>query len=399
MPRYFSLPIVLSLILSLAMTVPARAIEPVALRVATFNIEDLRTGELIPPYSDRVIRAAEVIQRIRPNVILINEITYDMAGGPDFDADAGPGKNAERLARLLSEPAAPGLEPLSFTPFMAETNTGRASGFDLDRNGEVVTVIPPIADRQTDAHRAYGGDCWGFGTFPGQYGMALLIDSRLEIRQDYVRTFRLFPWANMPNALLPTHVDEDGEEQPWYADEAGLLFRLSSKSHWDIPILLPNGETVHFLCSHPTPPAFDGAEQRNKKRNHDEIRFWADYVDNAAYIVDDRRRPGGLPAGAHFVILGDLNADPEKGNSIHDPIGLLLSTRTVGRDPAPVSEIEVEGLGPGDTAHFGLRVDYVLPSATIGVKRSGVWRHAPRGGEFPSDHFPVWADIVVPGAE
>lgn len=399
MPRQFSLPIVLSMFLSLAVTGPAWAVEPVALRVATFNIEDLRTGELIPPYSERVLRAAEVIQRIRPNVILINELAYDMAGGPGFDADAGPGKNAERLARLLAEPAAPGLEPLSFTPFTAETNTGRASGFDLDRNGEVVTVIPPDSGEQTDAHRAYGGDCWGYGAFPGQYGMALLVDERLEIKQEYVRTFRLFPWANMPNALMPTYIDEDGEEQPWYADEAGLLFRLSSKSHWDIPVLLPNGETVHFLCSHPTPPAFDGPEQRNKMRNHDEIRFWADYVDNAAYIVDDRRRPGGLPAGAHFVIMGDLNADPQKGNSINDPIGMLLSTRTVGEDPAPVSEIELEGLAPGDTARFGLRVDYVLPSATIGVKRSGVWRHAPRGAEFPSDHFPVWADIVVPRAE
>lgn len=394
---------ILSAFLALAatMTTIAHAADPapVAIRVATFNIEDLRTEELIPPYSDRARRAAEVIQRIRPNVILINEIVYDMPGGPGYDPAAGPGQNARRLAELLAIGQG-GLKPLAFTPFTAETNTGRASGFDLDRNGEVVTTIPPFSEKQTDEHRAFGGDCWGFGTFPGQYGMALLVDQRLTIKHDYIRTFRLFPWADMPRALLPTYEDEEGQEQPWYPEEVGRLFRLSSKSHWDIPVELPNGETVHFLCSHPTPPAFDGPEQRNKKRNHDEIRFWADYIDHAAYIIDDRLQPGGLPHGAHFVILGDLNADPEKGASIDNPMSsLIFASRHVGPDPRPISEIEIPGLAPSDTADFRLRVDYVIPSKTIAIKGTGVWRHPPPdGGPFPSDHFPVWADLLVPAA-
>lgn len=390
-------------ILCLFVSAPTRA-EPVAIRVATFNIEDLRTDELIEPYSDRVKRAAEVIQRIRPNVILINEIAYDMPGGPGFDPDGVPGRNASRLSALLASPQRPGLKPLAYTPFTDYTNTGRASGFDLDRNSEVVTVIPPPSEDQTDDHRAYGGDCWGFGAFPGQYGMALLVDERLEIREEYVRTFRLFPWRAMPNAMLPMHTPEaEGDDEvtpvPWYADEAGELFRLSSKNHWDVPVALPNGEVVHFLCSHPTPPAFDGPEARNKKRNHDEIRFWSDYVDNAAYVVDDKKQPGGLPAGAHFVILGDLNADPDEGSSLGNPIvNLLFTNRHIGDDPRPVSDITLPGLDPDDTSRFRLRVDYVLPSETIDVKRTGVWRHAPAGGPFPSDHFPVWADLVVPGA-
>jgi len=372
---------------------------PVAVRVATFNIEDLRTDELFEPYSQRVVRAAEVIQRIRPNIILINEIAYDMPGAPGFEDDAEPGRNAQRLADLLAEPAAPGLEPIAFNAFTAPTNTGRASGFDLDRNGETVTTIPPVSDEQTDAHRAYGGDCWGFGTFPGQYGMALLVDERLEIREEYVRTFRLFPWKRMPNAMLPVHHTEDGEVVPWYDEEAGTLFRLSSKSHWDVPVALPNGEVLHVLASHPTPPAFDGEEGRNKLRNHDEIRFLADYASNAAYIVDDKGRPGGLPARSHFVIVGDLNADPDEGSSVDNPVGnLLLASRFLAEDPAPTSDINTGNLSPDDTARFGLRVDYVLPSATIGVARTGVWRHPPvAGGAFPSDHYPVWADLIVPG--
>lgn len=384
--------------------------QPMTLRVATFNIEDLRTEELADPISDRLAQAVEIIQRIKPNIILINELAYDMPGGPGYDEKAGPGANAGRLAKILATPLRDGLAPLEMTAFTAETNTGRASGFDLDRNGEVVTMIPPYSREQTDEHRAFGGDAWGFGTFPGQYGMAVLVDTRLKIKSEYVRTFRLFPWSRMPNALLPMRepdADEPESDEPesdaplmWYEDEAGTLFRLSSKSHWDIPVELPNGSTIHVLASHPTPPAFDGSEGRNKKRNHDEIRFWADYVDNAEYIIDDAKQPGGLPAGSHFVIVGDLNADPDEGSSFDNPIAnLLLTSRHIGPDPEPSSPVQIDRLDADDTARFGLRVDYVLPSKTLGVARTGIWRYPVRGdGSFPSDHFPVWADLIVPPA-
>ena len=85
---------------------------------------------------------------------------------------------------------------------------------------------------------------------------------------------------------------------PWYTDAELAVLPLSSKSHWDIPIRIGN-RTVHFLASHPTPPVFDGDEDRNGRRNFDEIRLWADYVnggDAAGYIYDDhgkRRRPEG----------------------------------------------------------------------------------------------------------
>ena len=54
--------------------------------------------------------------------------------------------------------------------------------------------------------------------------------------------------------------------------------------------------TLHVLASHPTPPTFDGPEDRNGRRNHDEIRFWADYISpgQSGYIVDDEGRSGGI---------------------------------------------------------------------------------------------------------
>lgn len=381
-----------------------------AVRVATFNVEDLRTDDLKNPDQPRVRAIVETIQRVRPTIVFVNEIAYDEPGSPGYERGDERGQNGARLAVLLAEPRTPGVAPVRYRAFMARPNTGIHSGFDLNRDGVVLDQPPPVPaakpdgspGEQTKEGRDYGNDCWGFGTFPGQYGMTLLVDERLEILTDEVRTFRLLPWAYMPNALLPTAppaegADPDAPPTPWYEGEAGETFRLSSKSHWDVPVRLPNGRVLHVLCAHPTPPAFDGPEGRNKKRNHDEIRFWADYVGGAAYIVDDNGKAGGLEPGEAFVIVGDLNADPDEGSSVHDPIGLLLASSRVGADPRPTSPIELEGLDADDTSRFRLRVDYVLPSKGLGVRASGVWREAPGSGVYPSDHFPVWAELAVPG--
>ena len=379
--------------------------QPVTLRVATFNIEDVRTDDLLRSDQPRVRAVAEVLQRTRPNVVLINEIAYDMKGGPYVGEDDEEGKNGERLLeRYVHSPQIEGLEPVRYMAFMAPTNTGVPSGFDLDKSGEVVTTYPAPpganergeAGRQTDRGRAFGGDCWGFGTFPGQYAMALLVDERLEIVEERVRTFQLLPWRAMPGALLPPGANGEGS---YFTDEEIEFVRLSSKSHWDVPVRLPNGTVVHFLCSHPTPPGFDGDEDRNGRRNHDEIRFWRDYIDGASWIVDDQGRAGGLGPDELFVILGDQNADPIDGDGRGNPIGkLLLSSRKLAKDAEPRGE-PVEGLKETATARWKLRVDYVLPSARIDVVRSGVWRTRPVLWEegFPSDHYPVWMDVSVPG--
>lgn len=376
------------------------------IRVATFNLEDVSTTDLLVNDQPRVQRLAEVVQRLRPNILLVNEIAFDQHGVPGVPLDEPEGSNGQRFAdHYLEVRQDEGLEPIRYRAIMLPSNTGRASGFDLDNNGEVVTTYPRPAraslngspPRQTDEGLAYGNDCWGFGTYPGQFGMALLVDVRLEVIDEEIRSFRLLPWSGMPDARRP--MNEDGT--PWYDDEEWAAMRLSSKSHWDIPVRLPNGAVVHFLCSHPTPPAFDGPEGRNKARNHDEIRFWDDYLDDRGWIADDNGNPGGLERGRQFVILGDLNADPEKGDDVGDPIGRLTRHPRLQSTQPPRQEPLVEGLDPTDTARFGLRVDYVLPSRGLEVLRSGVWtlEPAPRRGStgFPSDHFPVWAELSVPG--
>ena len=152
---------------------------------------------------------------------------------------------------------------------------------------------------------------------------------------------------------------------------------------------------MHFLTSHPTPPVFDGPEDRNGTRNYDEIRFWADYIApwRSGYIYDDAGRCGGLPLGARFVIAGDQNSDPLDGDSIPGSIQLLLDHMLVNssghteRASGRWSRMRCRAASTGrigrtrrfdtadfaDTAPGNLRADYVLPSRNIRSTSGGVF--------------------------
>lgn len=376
------------------------------MRLCVFNIQDLRAHQIADPAETRLNDVARVIAAIRPDVLLVNELEY--SGGwnnPDSNPDAQRTPDA-LVARLAVEFETLGVSDLSYTGYAWASNTGVASGLDFNRDGVTGAA---------EGTREYGGDCFGYGEFPGQYAMGLLVRDGYEVLESRVRTFALFRWADMPDAMLPLG---DGQslptDQQWYTDEMQRVFRLSSKSHWDIPIRTPNGEVVHILASHPTPPTFDGPENRNGKRNHDEIRFWAEYVghgssDNPNWITDDHGKPGGIADAAHYVLMGDLNADtsPRTGES-----DVLLPARRwlveSGGFNTTVTPKSAHALGEERmdlTARWGRRVDYVLPGKSLGITRAAVFQGwldaAPKGRidddpiEIPSDHFPVWVDIAI----
>ena len=328
----------------------------------TYNIEDVRTADVKRSDHPRLLEAASRLQSLRPDVLLINELSYDAPGGPDVGESDEPGQNARRLAETyLARAQADSLEPLSYQTVMLPVNTGRASGLDLNNDGRVVTDMPQVPGSpengavapQNEAGRVYGDDAWGFGTFPGQYGMALFVRDDLEVLRDSIRTLRLLPWSAMPNPSVPV---DSVTGEPYYSDAEWETLRLSSKSHWDIPIRLPDGRVVHVLASHPTPPTFDGAANHNGRRNHDEIQLWADYITGADYIVDDSSRAGGLPKGAAFVIMGDQNADPDEGDSYGTPIVSLIALDRV-QDPVPTAtergQDAFPDIDPDDTARWG----------------------------------------------
>jgi len=379
---------------------PAASAEPVTpamtLRFATFNtsLYDETHGGLIARLDEGDADARQIaatIQHLRPDVLLLNEFDYDAAG---------------RAATLFQErylgAAQSGEQAITYPyRYFAEVNTGVPSGLDLDQDGRI-----------GGEGRFHGNDAWGYGLHPGQYGMLVL--SMHPIDADAVRSFRLLRWSTMPGALEPRHPDG----RAFYPADVWSKLRLSSKSHWDLPIDTPLGR-IHLLAAHPTPPVFDGPERRNAARNHDEIRLWAEYVTpgQKPWLCDDAGRCGGLAPDARFVIAGDYNADPADGGSLPGTIHQLLEHPRVLRYATPRSDGAAADAATNpanaahrsspahDTASFGLRngnyrVDYVLPSVGLPVQASGVFW--PRPGELgaawlgATDHRLVWVDLAAP---
>ncbi|MGL4514568.1 MAG: endonuclease/exonuclease/phosphatase family protein [Lacipirellulaceae bacterium] len=366
------------------------------LRVASYNValygeESGDLAERLRGGNDGKARAvAEAIQRVRPDVLLLCEIDYE---------------ESHRAVDLFLEEylgvGQRGQEPIEFAHTLtAPVNTGEASGLDLDNDGA------------TDGPN----DAWGFGRYPGQYGMAVV--SRVPFALDALRSFRTLRWASVPDARRP--VLATGE--PYHNDATWRALRLSSKSLWDVTIAPPGRPKLHLLCSHPTPPVFDGPEDRNGKRNADEVRLLVDYIagDPSGYLVDDDGQRGGLAAGAHFVVLGDLNADPVDGDGITESIGALLRSPQVSPMAAPASEggvaasrrradLNAAHRGPAETdtadfsgdGHGNLRVDYALASNSLRVTGTGVfWPKRDQPGSDAvkgSDHRLVWVDLELPG--
>jgi endonuclease/exonuclease/phosphatase family metal-dependent hydrolase len=364
----------------------------VPVRVATYNtsLYDEEEGGLIRRLQAGDANArkiAAVLQRVRPDIVLLNEFDYDTAH-----------RAADLFQREYLEVAQAGGEPLRYAyRYLAPVNTGVPSGLDLDNSGSA-----------GGSGRARGNDAWGYGLHPGQYGMLVL--SRYPIDTEAVRTFQHLRWSAMPGALQP-HDPATGK--PWYAPATWSKLRLSSKSHWDVPIRTPGG-TVHLLAAHPTPPVFDGPENRNGARNFDEIRLWKEYLSghDQPWLCDDNGRCGGLPPQAQFVIVGDYNADPDDGDGMPGAIRQLLEHPRVqaGRIPHSAGAVERAadrklprtGNTATHTGDFGpragtLRLDYVLPSRGLRVLDDGVFWPASGDADAAiadaSDHHLVWVDF------
>jgi hypothetical protein len=308
--------------------------------------------------SPQIDAVAEIILRVRPDILVLNKFDRD----PARRALVG---FAERLRAGLA-----GLEGLDY-PFLYQgpVNTGLPSGYDLDGDG----------------YRRGPRDAFGYGRFPGQYGMALL--SRYPIDYDRLHSFQRFLWADLPGGERP--MNPDGT--PFHPDPVWEALRLSLVSHWVAPVILPDEVVLHILASHPTPPVFDGPEDFNGRRNSDETRLLLGLIDGAPWVRDEREQHGGLRPRDMFVVVGDLNADPYDGEARREAITALLAHPRV-QDPMPESAGGVEAVRSGsinaghrgppgqDTADWrdepgpgNMRVDYVLPSTGLKITGSGIF--------------------------
>ncbi|WP_082152371.1 endonuclease/exonuclease/phosphatase family protein [Candidatus Rhodobacter oscarellae] len=327
--------------------------------MATWHVELMRKGPGLllrdMGRGDPQVKAvADVTAHVAPDILLLTGVDWDFGGA-----------TARSLADQLGFAHVLSLEP----------NAGLMTGLDLDGDGKL------------------GGpaDAQGYGRFRGHGGMVLL--SKHEIGKVVDHSAAL--WADQPGALLPV---VDGKLFP--SEAAYEVQRLSSVGHWEVRV-----SGLRLLAFSAGPPVFDGPEDRNGRRNHDEITFWARLLDGEARVP--------------LVILGNANLDPTDGDGRREAINGLLAHPTL-QDPKPRSMGGAEAaLAQGgvnaqhrgdpalDTADWrdqdgpgNLRVSYVLPSAGLEATAAGVFwpaeddpLRALLGGGLR--HHLVWVDLEL----
>lgn len=281
----------------------------------------------------------------------------------DYDADL------HALSRLQGRLATAGLSYPHH--FAARPNSGQPTGLDIDGDG-----------RLNEAE-----DAQGYGPFPGAGSSAIL--SRLPLGTDRLADYSGFLWRDLPGTLLP----------PDTAPTISAIQRLSSRNHLALPVALPDGTTLTLLIWHATPPVFDGPEDWNGRRNHDEAAFWLHLIEG--------RLPYAPPRDP-FILLGDANLDPLDGDGRPAAMTALLRHPRL-QDPTPRgSSGRIEPAHRGDPALDtvvyprlgGLRLDYILPSQGVDVTGSGIL--SPEGDDqfsilltLASRHFPLWVDVAL----
>jgi Endonuclease/Exonuclease/phosphatase family len=250
------------------------------------------------------------------------------------------------------------------------------TGVDFDYN---LVALGALADALAQHGARYGRlgearDAMGYGRFAGAEGMAVL--SRVPLGE--VTDLSEMLWRDLPGTIAPE-----------MAADVVAFQRLSTTGHWVVPLELPGG-VVTLLAWSATPPVFDGPEDRNGRRNHDETALWLRLLEGALKVP--------APVGP-YVVLGVGNLDPVDGDGRN---AALLELLAKTQDVSPVGAMGTDTAdftarnGPGN-----LRVDYVLPSVDLTVTASGVLWPAPEDPfaavvSTASRHRLVWVDIALP---
>lgn len=322
----------------LACSCTAATAQETTLRIATFNAELIRKGpglllrDILKGEDLQIAAFKSAMVEVRPDIIALQGLDYDL--------------RKTTLKALTDDLAKDGLS-YSYM-FTTAPNAGQDSGLDLNGNGQ-------LGDAD-DAH--------GYGRFNGMGGMAVL--SRFPIQNHAIEDYSELLWRDLPNHIYPMK-----SGAPFGGADVFAVHRLSSRGHWVVPISTPDFGTLRLMTFHATPPLYDGTEDRNGRRNHDETAFWLDYLSR-----DDSTLP--------FVLAGTVNTDPERGSGRPEAINALLAYPKLQNpfDNAPTADFK-EPL-PGD-----LRVDYLLPSTGWHVVNHGMLR-APEA----SRHNLLWVDIA-----
>ncbi len=194
-----------------------------------------------------------------------------------------------------------------------------------------------------------------------------------------------FLWRDLPGALLP-----DGMAPEVVGGAAPVHDRASGRCRSRLP-----GGPLRLLGWHATPPVFDGPEDRNGRRNHDEAAFWL------------RSAGRGVPGPRDTRPLRALGrCEPRSGARRRASGGAARAAGAfagAGRGAAGGGRERQRRISARTADRAAMRVDYVLPSAALRVTGAGVIWPEPGDplhavAEAASRHRLVWVDVALPGA-
>lgn len=278
---------------------------------------------------------ATIVETVDPDILLLTKV--------DYDAEQ---RTAQALREFLGYQHMLALAP----------NSMQRSDLDLDGDGK-------IGDRQVWTRYAGEG--------------AMLLLSRYPIEVQFHLNDLL--WRDVDGAQMPKR--EDGGAFP--SLEAQKVQKLVGQGLWVAHIDIAQVTLALFQNQ---APVFDGAEDMNGLRSRAQLGLLS-AVMNRAYGAFPKER---------FVLLGNSNLDPDRGDGDRAAMAALLA------DPRLQDRVPRSARGDVATAFWDnpgpMRVSYVLPSHDWNVQETGVFW--PKDGplakmaEQASRHRMVWMDIM-----
>ena len=311
-------------------------------RVATFHAELTRKGpglllRDIERGKDPQLQAlASINDAVQPDILLLTQV--------DFDAEL---RTAHALQGYLGYAHSFALPPNSMVP----------TALDLNRDGR-------LGDRQTWARYAGEG--------------AMLLLSQQPIKLQFHLNDLL--WRDVQSAVLPVYENGDAFLSP----EVAEVQKLVGQGFWVVNVAGQDGAITLVLFQNQA-PLFDGSEGLSCCRNRGQLSLLTQVMDGEFGTFPDKR----------FVLMGNANLDPKRGQGDRDSIAALLRDPRV-KDPDPISAQGGDVTAIWEKAG-AMRVSYILPSHDWQVLRSKVvW---PISGplreatEQASRHRMIWMDI------
>lgn len=336
------------------------------IRFVHWNIKELDSSKL-ERQDQQVVSAANIIRQLKPQLVSINEIQFDVekANNATKQANEYEWQKQQNMDLLLQSAFSDQYEwNITFAP----ANTGMRS--KPDENGKYLSRQPrtpddPLWDLVDQAN---------FGLFPGQYSTGFAttfpISARLIVQD--------LTWMDWDPTIDLSSFDIGGVK----ADEYELFDK-----NFNVSWITIEGKELAVITFH-TVPAFDFGNplSPNKERNEAQLSFLEWFLlgqcetDSPSTIRSCKTKLRPLQAGTSFIAVGDFNVALDSDNPGAEVIKRILASELVHDRISEIPGKALEGV-PHIKSHdtffssgwrldySPMQLDYFLVSSDLNIHR------------------------------